>query len=117
MTINKPHWLLNYIKNALVIVSGLVPVVGPILSMGAALGMEAIINPDEFMDELREQIPAVELTQGIPIPPLMLSQIMTAGPPHGDVTLKSLNLMFSQTALGLELQVNDATARPYLPDV
>ncbi|KAJ5334805.1 hypothetical protein N7452_007208 [Penicillium brevicompactum] len=62
---HKPHWLLNYIKNTLVIVSGLVPVVGPILSMGAALGMEAIINPDEFMDELREQIPSVELAQGI----------------------------------------------------
>ena len=59
----------------------------------------------------------VELTHGIPIPPLMLSQMMTGGPPQGDVTLKSLNLMFSQTALGLELQVNEATARPYLPDV
>ncbi|KAJ5803269.1 uncharacterized protein N7503_005719 [Penicillium pulvis] len=62
---HKPHWLLNYLKNALVIVSGLVPVVGPILAMGAALGMEAIINPDEFMDELREQIPSVELAEGI----------------------------------------------------
>ncbi|KAJ5556964.1 hypothetical protein N7494_000879 [Penicillium frequentans] len=62
---HKPHWLLNYLKNTLVIVSGLVPVVGPILAMGAALGMEALINPDEFMDELREQIPSVELAEGI----------------------------------------------------
>ena len=59
----------------------------------------------------------VELTHGIPMPPLMLSHIMTGGPPHGEVTLKSLNLIFSQTAFGLELQVKDATARPYLPEV
>lgn len=59
----------------------------------------------------------VESTQGIPIPPLMLLQMITGGPPQGEVTLKFLNLMFSQTALGLELQVNEATTRPYLPDV
>ncbi|KAJ5357482.1 hypothetical protein N7541_004640 [Penicillium brevicompactum] len=62
---HKTHWLLNYIKNSLVILSGIVPIVGPILSMGAALGMEAIINPDGFMDELREQIPFVELSEGM----------------------------------------------------
>lgn len=49
----------------------------------------------------------------------MLSQMMTAGLavplPQGEVTVKFLNLMFSQTALGFELQVKDATARPYLP--
>lgn len=57
----------------------------------------------------------VDLTQGIPRSPLMPSQITTGSPPQGVVTLKFLNLMFSQTALGL--QVRRATARPYLPDV
>lgn len=59
-------------------------------------------------------------TQSVPRPPLMLSQMMTALfvvvlLPHGLVTVKFLKVMFSQTALGLELQVNLATARPYLP--
>lgn len=63
----------------------------------------------------------VELTHGIPIPPLMLLQITTALSavplPQGDVTVKFLNTMFSQTALGFELQVRAATTRPYFPDV
>jgi hypothetical protein len=51
---------------------------------------------------------------GIPIPPLIPSQSITAGP-HGEVTLKFLNLMLSQTAFGFVEHVNFATAVPYLP--
>lgn len=62
-----------------------------------------------------------ELTQSTPTSPLMLSHITTAllavPLPQGDVTVKFLKVMFSQMAFGLELQVKDATARPYLPDV
>ncbi|KUI68508.1 hypothetical protein VM1G_04323 [Cytospora mali] len=63
----------------------------------------------------------LELTQPVPTPPLMLSQMMTAllavPLPQGLVTVKFLNVMFSHTALGFELQVREATTRPYLPEV
>lgn len=63
----------------------------------------------------------VELTHGIPIPPWILLQITTALSvvplPQGDVTVKFLKTMFSQTAFGFELHVREATARPYFPDV
>lgn len=63
-----------------------------------------------------------ELTQSMPMPPLMLSHMMTAELlavplPQGDVTVKFLNVMFSQMAFGLELHVSEATTRPYLPEV
>lgn len=63
----------------------------------------------------------LELTQPTPTSPLMLSQMTTAlvavPLPQGEVTVKFLNVIFSQMAFGLELQVREATARPYLPDV
>jgi len=40
---------------------------------------------------------------------------MMGGPPQGLVTLKFLNWMLEQMALGLH--VRRATARPYLPEV
>lgn len=63
-----------------------------------------------------------ELTQSTPTSPLMLSHMTTAllvavPLPQGDVTVKFLNVMFSQMAFGLELHVSDATTRPYLPEV
>lgn len=63
-----------------------------------------------------------ELTQSTPTSPLMLSHMTTAllvavPLPQGDVTVKFLNVMFSQMAFGLELHVRDATTRPYLPEV
>ena len=57
----------------------------------------------------------VELTQGVPMLPLMPSQMTSGEPPQGLVTLKFLKRMLEQTALGLH--VRRPTARPYLPDV
>lgn len=59
----------------------------------------------------------VDLTQGVPTPPLMPSQMMTPDPPHGDLIFQSTKRMFSQTAFGLVLHVSRAVLRPYLPDV
>jgi hypothetical protein len=61
----KSPWFLSYLKNALVFAVGYVPIIGPFIAIGTAIAMEAIINPDELMDEVREQIPSVELTEGL----------------------------------------------------
>lgn len=45
----------------------------------------------------------------------MPSHITTGDPPHGLVTVKFLNRMFSQIAFGLH--VSRATARPYFPEL
>ncbi|GAM38921.1 hypothetical protein TCE0_034r10049 [Talaromyces pinophilus] len=61
----KSPWFLSYLKNALVFAVGYIPIIGPFIAIGTAIAMEAIINPDELMDEVREQIPSVELTEGL----------------------------------------------------
>jgi hypothetical protein len=58
-------WFLSYLKNALVFAVGYIPIIGPFVAIGTAIAMEAIINPDGLMDEIREQIPSVELTEGL----------------------------------------------------
>jgi hypothetical protein len=61
----KTPWFLSYLKNALVYAVGYLPIYGPFIAIGTAIAMEAIINPDGLMDEIREQIPSVELTEGL----------------------------------------------------
>lgn len=61
----KSPWFLSSLKNALVFAVGYILIVGPFIAIGTAIAMEAIINPDELMDEVREQIPSVELTEGL----------------------------------------------------
>ncbi|EFR04463.1 hypothetical protein MGYG_07471 [Nannizzia gypsea CBS 118893] len=56
---HSPHWLLSFLKNTLVVCAGLVPGIGPLLSMGSALLMEALINPDGMLEEFKEQLPGL----------------------------------------------------------
>lgn len=59
----------------------------------------------------------LEATQGVPTPSLIPSQMMTDGPPQGEVMLKFLKRILLQTASGLLEQVRRAAACPYFPEV
>jgi hypothetical protein len=60
----KGHWFVNYFKNAMAFAIGYLPIAGPFLAIGWSVAYTAIAQPDEFLDELREQIPSVELIEG-----------------------------------------------------
>ncbi|CEJ57898.1 hypothetical protein PMG11_06575 [Penicillium brasilianum] len=60
----KGHWLISYFNNAMAFAIGYVPIIGPLLAIGWSVAYTAIAQPDEFADELREQIPSVELLEG-----------------------------------------------------
>ncbi|RDW61712.1 uncharacterized protein DSM5745_10384 [Aspergillus mulundensis] len=56
-------WFARYFKNVLSFAIGYVPVFGPLLAIGTNLIMSAIFEAHEdFMDELREQLPTYDLT-------------------------------------------------------
>ncbi|KAJ5975235.1 hypothetical protein N7481_008942 [Penicillium waksmanii] len=59
------EWALKFLRDTLVIATGSIPVIGPILSIGTALTFQMLIDPDEFMDELAEQLPTFRLLEGM----------------------------------------------------
>ncbi|KAJ5646933.1 hypothetical protein N7490_003305 [Penicillium lividum] len=60
----KGHWFVSYFKNAIYFAIGYVPLAGPFLAIGWNVAYTALVQPDEFLEELREQIPSVELIEG-----------------------------------------------------
>lgn len=54
-------WYLNFLKNITTIAIGFVPVIGPLLAVETALLWTAVVDPDNFLQELRNQIPVLEL--------------------------------------------------------
>jgi len=55
-------WIENFLRNVLTIAVGFVPLVGPLLAIAFPLAWTAIVNPDDFMTELRNLAPGVDLT-------------------------------------------------------
>ncbi|KAJ5759477.1 hypothetical protein N7520_006633 [Penicillium odoratum] len=60
----KGHWFISYFKNAMSFAIGYLPLAGPFLAIGWNVAYTAIAQPDEFLEQLREQIPSVELIEG-----------------------------------------------------
>ncbi|KAF9773546.1 hypothetical protein IL306_008618 [Fusarium sp. DS 682] len=59
----KGSWFEDFFKNAITFGLGLVPGLGPILSIAFSLGWTAVVNPDKFMYELSLWAPSVKLPE------------------------------------------------------
>ncbi|KAF5248735.1 hypothetical protein FANTH_5805 [Fusarium anthophilum] len=59
----KGSWFEDFFKNAVAFGLGVVPGVGPLLSIAFSLGWTAVVNPDRFMYELSLWAPSVKVPE------------------------------------------------------
>lgn len=58
-------WALKFLKDTLAMATRCISVIDPILSIGTALTFQMLVDPDEFIDELPEQLPTFRLLEGM----------------------------------------------------
>ncbi|KZF20251.1 hypothetical protein L228DRAFT_249930 [Xylona heveae TC161] len=118
-----PHqpttWFQNFFGNVMTIAIGFIPIVGPVLSVSFSFAWTALTDPDSFLDAIRNEYPALDLTLYI-IERIKNDAAATAAylPPGWDQVGQPLQIPFTEVAkLGAKEQKRHGVAPVNLDEI